>query len=658
MSPTDWSTLKVVELRAELSNRGLPTKGVKADLIARLNEDDATQAEVPEVQDGDVDGETAVASDKPEPEAANKDTSATTASPGASAVANPEPAAAEETQTGAQVTTTSEHDAPGTENIDEAQIVNKPVAIDTPVPEETAVGPLTRKRRSSRSRTPPPSAKRARQEHDREAEDREDVVDFETGDIPERAQDSQVNGAENKHTEKEEATAQNQLAQEEAQDSREGSGEEAYLRRVAIAGSFDGPRPSSPTKKPLSDISGEEAYSKRVAIAEALKAPSPTNESQAFNDQDGDVNMEDAVAGESSKATETSAQSHETPEAREAITQEQRDAAGDADDLAMPSTHQPTSALYIRELMRPLKPEVMEQYVVDLITPEGTDPDPNVVEDFYIDQIRTHAFVQLTSVSAAKRLRAALHNQVWPNESNRKPLWVDFIPPSQVKEWIAEESAGSGAQSKRWEVTYEANGGEIVATHTTAGSNNKPFSKVPPTGPAAGPTYPGIEAAPRGPRGRGGASRLDTPNSLFTQAHPRLSYTPLSDDAARRRIDNMRSFYSANAPSDLGKNYHRYTFESVDSFVDRGVEVFIGIRPPHREKEHQERLRREQSGTAGASSAAESRRDDFRPRADEDRFPRYGDNRRPDRRGRNRGFRGGGPRRFQGEDPYRYRPGY
>lgn len=658
MSPTDWSTLKVVELRAALSNRGLPTKGVKAELIARLNENDAAQAEVPKVQDEAISGDTAVANDKLEPEAAEKDTSAVNATSEASAVANLEPAAAEQT-TGAEVTTTSEQNAPDTENLNDAQIIDKPAAIDTPVSEETVADHMTRKRRSSRSRTPPPSAKRARQEHEREAEDREDVVDFETGDIPESVHDREANGVGNKHIEKAEIRAQNQVAEEEAQDVRKGSGEEAYLKRVAIAGSFDAPKRSSPTQNPLPDVSGEEAYLKRVAIAESLKVPSPaTNESQATNDKDGDVKMEDAVAGGPSEGAETSAQPHEIPEAREAITQQQKGAAEDADELTIPSTHQPTSALYIRELMRPLKPEVMEQHVVDLITPEGSDPDPNLVEEFYIDQIRTHAFVQLTSIAAAKRVRAALHNQVWPNESNRKPLWVDFIPPSQVKEWIAEESAGSGAQSKRWEVTYEPKGGEIVATHTTVGSNSKPFSKAPPTGPAAGPTYPGIEAAPRGPRGRGGASRLDTPNFLFTQAHPRLSYTPLSDDIARRRVNSMRSFYSANAPSDLGKNYHRYTFENVDSFVDRGVEVFIGIRPPHREKEHQERLRREQSGTAGVSSATESRRDEFRPRPDEDRFPRYGDNRRPDRRGRNRGFRVGGPRRFQGEDPYRYRPGY
>lgn len=650
MSPNDWSTLKVVDLRAELSNRGLPTKGVKAELIARLNDNDAAQAEAPQGQDEAISGDTTVARNDIDLKAAKNDSSTDNATSAPSPAVNAEAAAAEEIQPVAEVTTTSDQKAPATEPIIEPQPADIPSASDTPVSEATGAELPSRKRRSSRSRTPPPSAKRARQERELEAGNREDVVDFETGDIAESANEKEANGVAQEHVEKERIEAPNQTAQEESQKEREGSADEAYQKRVAIAGSFDGPEPSSQAQTGSVDVSGEEAYLKRVAIAEALKAPSPpTNESLEINDKDEDVKMTDAI--------ETSTHLAHKTDAHGVAAQQQADTFTNVDDPAIPSTHQPTAALYIRELMRPLKPEVMEQYIVDLMTPEGQEPPPDLIEEFYIDQIRTHAFIQLASVSAAMRVRAALHNQIWPNESNRKPLWVDFVPLGKVKQWITEESEGSGAQSKRWEVAYEQQGDEMVAVHRTVGSNSKPFSKPPPTGPAAGPTYPGIEAAPRGPRGRGGGPRLETPGSLLTQAHPRLSYTPLNDDIARRRVDNMRSFYSKKAPADLGKNYHRFTFENVDSFVDRGVEVFIGIRPPHREKEHQDRLRREQSGTAGTSSANESRRDDFRPRAGEDRFPRYGDNRRPERRGRNRGFRGGS-RRYQGEDPYRYRPGY
>ena len=44
MSSTDWATLKVVDLKAELQSRSLSIKGVKADLVRRLTEADAEAA--------------------------------------------------------------------------------------------------------------------------------------------------------------------------------------------------------------------------------------------------------------------------------------------------------------------------------------------------------------------------------------------------------------------------------------------------------------------------------------------------------------------------------------------------------------------------------------------------------------------------------------
>lgn len=647
MSSSDWASLKVVELKAELQSRGLSTKGVKADLVKRLAEADAdAAAATTEEQEaaGSPNGDPArPADDAPQGE----DTIAQRASVEKSPATE-----------GVDVNMTD--DAPNT-LATQSEGVAEPVAQDAaeeeptvpqPEPNNTSLPPsvsahdasLDLQKRKRRSSTPPPSTKRAKQEEERHAEEQEDVVDYETGDLSGSPEKKSLNGTTETRVLEEmgavdaEASLVAAPADIPAQNALEASEKEADLTKVART---ESPKAQSPERKPELEVSGEDAFMRRVAIGRHSEAPSHTSQPSQHGRED---------------RSEANQQPH-------------RESAA-PDVGSPPSAHPPTSALYIRELMRPLRSETVEEYIVDLVTPRGSQSDPSLIEDFYLDQIRTHAFVKLASTSAAQRVRAAMHDQVWPNERNRKPLWVDFIPPDSMREWIDQEESGARGNSARWEVVYEQDGDRVVAVHRAAGLDSKSFSKPPPTGPAAGsgpgPIYPGIEAAPRGPRGRGGPpARMNNPNSLQTQANPPLSYQPLSEDIAQRRVENMRSFYSSIPSHDLGKDYHRYTFENSDSFVDRGTEVFIGIRPPHREKEHQERLRLERLGQAGAGSAADSqsRREDHRgpPRPPISDFDRYSSDRRfgGDRRPRNRGFRGDrGSQRFRGEDPYRYRPGY
>ena len=651
MSSKDWASLKVVELKAELQSRGLSAKGVKADLVKRLAEADADAAATTEDQEaaGSPNGDnTRPADGAPQEE--------DTVAQHASVEESPAIEAADVNMTDDTPNTT----ATQSESVVEPELQDaasevpaapQPDANNTPLPPSIPAhdASLDLQKRKRRSSTPPPSTKRAKQEEERHAEEQEDVVDYETGDLSGSPEKKPLNGTTEtrglEETGAEEAKSHRvtEPAAIHAQNTLEASGEEADLTRAAATESSKALSVTqSPDRNSGLDISGEGAFMKRVAIGRHSEAPSQTSQPSHHPRED---------------QSETNQPSH-------------KESAAPDIGHSSPSAHPPTSALYIRELMRPLRSETIEEYIVDLITPQGSQPNPSLIEDFYLDQIRTHAFVKLASVSAAQRVRAAMHDQVWPNERNRKPLWVDFIPPDSMREWIDQEESGARGNAQRWEVVYEQEGDRVIAAHRAAGLDNKSFSKPPPTGPAAGsgsgPVYPGIEAAPRGPRGRGGPpARLNNPNLLQTQANPPLSYQPLGEDIAQRRVENMRSFYSSIPSYDLGKDYHRYTFENSDSFVDRGTEVFIGIRPPHREKEHQERLRLERLGLAGAGSATDSqpRREDYRapprpPISDFDRYPsdrRFGGDRRP----RNRGFRGDrGSQRFRGEDPYRYRPGY
>lgn len=263
------------------------------------------------------------------------------------------------------------------------------------------------------------------------------------------------------------------------------------------------------------------------------------------------------------------------------------------DRYVSPSIHPATSALYIRDFMRPLNPASLKEHLTILATAPGTTPDPETIIDFYIDPIRTHAFILFKSTSAASRVRSELHDRIWPNERNRKPLWADFVPSEKVEEWIAEEQASSsGARSagKKWEVTYDINEDfTVTTTLREVGSIIAPARKpstVPPPLPA--PSRSGIEGAPSGPRAQQINGQRAAPNrpdldALFknTAAKPVLYYQPVSREVAEKRLNHMEDAtsknYSSRAPA---ADIHRYTFEDGDVLVDRGPEIFSGIRPP------------------------------------------------------------------------------
>ncbi|RKU49041.1 hypothetical protein DL546_009775 [Coniochaeta pulveracea] len=382
-----------------------------------------------------------------------------------------------------------------------------------------------------------------------------------------------------------------------------------------------------------------------------------------MEDHGARINSPDIPRAEAAEAADAGVASQDNHDAVEA------DHATDERFVA-PAIHPATSALYIKNLMRPLGNAVLEEYLVDLATPPSQQPNPDVVVEFYVDNIKSHAFVQFNSVSAASRVRSALHDQVWPDERNRKALWVDFIPAEKVRDWIEQEkSAGQGRGNlNRFEVMYEADAEGIMAARLAelgpdAARQN---ARAPPTGPASSaiPTGPrgfGIEGAPLGPRGNGGRMGPPTgprgaPQSdegfKQTRTYPQIMWKPVSEDLAMRRIDNMRSHYTTDRYRDLGKpdEINRYFFENGDRFVDRGKEVFVGIRPPHREAE---RRRAAASGDVGGRrglppagrdvdryvGGRSSGRDDFTPRSRFNGAPLPTFDGRSDRRGRNGGYR-------------------
>ncbi|AEO66683.1 uncharacterized protein THITE_36898 [Thermothielavioides terrestris NRRL 8126] len=363
-------------------------------------------------------------------------------------------------------------------------------------------------------------------------------------------------------------------------------------------------------------------------------------------------------------------QSHLPSEERKVGIADER--LADYDREVAPSQHPATPALYIKNFMRPLRESVLRDYLIELAAFPGVKPDPDCVVDFYLDQIRTHAFVRFTSISAASRVRTALHGTVWPDERNRKELWVDFIPEDKVVEWAdREQSEGGRGSSGRWEVLYEPDDDGIITARLVnaemeparRNSTRQPLGPPPvPTGPAR--NYPGVEGAPSGPRGRGTNHYRQAPppppppasnasrgrDYKVTRAYPPLQYRPASEELAQRRLANMNYHITKDRHRDLGRpdEINRYTFEDGDLFVDRGEEAFIGIRPPHRERE-----RRRLGIGRGNRGPAPRRRTPSprRPSRDDDSYRGsrgdYHDYRDPERGGR---YRDDVPRsRFDGQ---------
>lgn len=273
------------------------------------------------------------------------------------------------------------------------------------------------------------------------------------------------------------------------------------------------------------------------------------------------------------------------------------------DDRAIaPAMHPATPALYIRNFMRPLRPEQLQSHLVALASPPNADPDPAIVSALFLDSIKTHALVRFASIAAASRVRASLHDTVWPPEGNRKALWVDFVPDAECAAWITEEedavaaekearAAGRSIASKKFEVVYTpTDDGAYTAVFQELGTGTTSTPSFnPPTGPRRPSHFapdtaphPSASDVPQATR-RTAEQSFKTLDELFcsTVAKPKLYFLPVSDERAEVRARELQMETSRDwVPEERRKGRGmqnsgldqkaRYAFDGEDRVVDVG----------------------------------------------------------------------------------------
>jgi hypothetical protein len=576
---TDYSSLKVADLKAECKKRGIPQTGLrlKQQFIDKLVELDSETNQIP--TEAAAPAEESTESQPSAPDAVSQAKS----QPEESENEQPEQPKEESNQQNEKTTATvsvSDGAPAGQMQVDESAQGEAVSAAD--VKSQNVEEIATPAEAQTKSKTPENEKNAATPSQLQMGEASQDTKNVE----PIKAQERSTTSA--------------------AQTSEVDTGVSTPLPvEEALEDTRKRKRRSQSPAPTLEEIANRKARAKEAAPQALVK-----DDKVSVSRDEGlsDLKPEDQKATEDhtdKQPIETQADSHKTPTKQDARFRNlfpPTDASSKPDspprDITMqdadttPALHAATSALYIDGLMRPLQPAALRKHLASLASAPGTtDSDPII--DFHLDAIKTHCFVSFTSLAAASRARSAVHGTVWPNERNRKNLRADFIPDEKIKEWIEieEKSRDRPGAAARWEVRYETSDDGTTATLAEVGSapsgrRESGFNRTPPLGPRADieqrdrrPSNVPL-AAPVPSRPGQGFKPLD---ELFesTTTKPKLYYLPVPRPVADKRLDQFDELIKKGSfPRRGGDEMRRITFEDDDKFVDIGPERFTpGPRP-------------------------------------------------------------------------------
>lgn len=639
---TEYDKLTVVKLREELVKRGLPKTGLKAALVQRLVEADAqaaqptpdseqTEQAPPEVQseakrssaasealpvppeqsqlDKNVDdvarpeppAEVAAQVDEtPEPSAQLPNGVSFNELPTETEVVAPDtPAEAGDSSVQEQQTSDIKLDTiQQTETKDEIPVKVTEEVVEAPRPEEVAtVTDAVAEDQASQTVFPPTSTQTSALAGEDLRED--------TNKRKRRSQSPPPSSIDNARKRTKASDGRPQVKLPEDEESRSAPPSQ-QTQEQGDTGMVDAPT-EAVTEEPIEDADANGDVRMHADVGASPVVAKKGNDHEVPNSVsslDGHIDKDDKPATQvdqqdnppPSNAVETPPKQSPSdtrfknlftgPPKREGSPPRQRPRSGDDDRVISPALHPATAALYIRDFMRPINPVHLKDYLSALASPAYTDPDPGIITEFFLDNVKTHCLVGFSNTSAAARVRLGMHDRVWPDEATRKPLWVDFVPEEKLAKWIEVETGAAGDRRqgmKKWEVVYEEGEGGVTAYLQEAGPNSSAPRSVQPMLPrkeSVSATY----GAPSGPKSRNEGTRTSQPgptaksdggkgfqalDELFkaTAAKPKLYYLPVSQDIVDRRLDRL----AAGRGGGMSDEKRRYTFEE-GSLVDKGPE--------------------------------------------------------------------------------------
>lgn len=355
---------------------------------------------------------------------------------------------------------------------------------------------------------------------------------------------------------------------------------------------------------------GDAIITKTLSLSPERKSPGLLKES---NGRDGAEYTSDIKQGGEEKFAGTQEQqSRPTPVTEDRMTE--------------PAVHAATRSLYMRNFKRPLNVPSLRSHVLAIAQGASSVPhNEDVIQFWHMNNIRSHAFVTFTNISAASRVRMAMHQTRFPDEPQREPLWIDFVPDDKVEGWVEQETGSSRGQrnsASKYEVVYndtregvEAVFGEVGAargslsrpgikpmgTDRSSLSLRQPSYSTDPSKTStvtpdvhpdraalvpheaddrsrSPPPDPTPRKLPHADQGRGFGALDDL--FSYTATKPKLYFKKVSQDTIDNRLYLIQDLYSDRGVSgDPGMK--RYTFEKQsgrEEWVDNGPEFGHGKR--------------------------------------------------------------------------------